>query len=52
MDGRIGINWGVYGVPETYLLDSDGVIVLRHAGPLTRQIITGTFLPALKDLRP
>ena len=50
-DGRIGLEWGVYGVPETYLLDADGVIVLRHAGPLTRKIIVNTLMPALKNLK-
>jgi cytochrome c biogenesis protein CcmG/thiol:disulfide interchange protein DsbE len=50
-DGRTGIAWGVYGVPETYLLDADGVILLRHAGPLTRGIINSTIMPALKALR-
>ena len=33
IDGRNGIRWGVYGVPETYLLDSNGVVVLRYVGP-------------------
>ena len=50
IDGRTGIRWGVYGVPETYLLDPDGVVVLRHAGPLTGSIIDNTIIPALKDL--
>ena len=50
IDGRTGIRWGVYGVPETYLLDADGVVVLRHAGPLTRGIIDNKVMPALKDL--
>ena len=50
IDGRTGIRWGVYGVPETYLLDADGIVVLRHAGPLTRSIIDNTIMPALKAL--
>ena len=50
IDGRTGIRWGVYGVPETYLLDADGIVVLRHAGPLTRGIIDNTIMPALKAL--
>ena len=50
-DGRTGIAWGVYGVPETYLLDADGVVLLRHAGPLTRSIINSTIMPALNALR-
>ena len=50
IDGRNGIRWGVYGVPETYLLDRNGVVVLRHAGPITRGIIENTIMPALEDL--
>ena len=50
IDGRTGIRWGVYGVPETYLLDADGIVLLRHAGPLTRGIIDNTIMPALKAL--
>ena len=49
IDGRTGIRWGVYGVPETYLLDADGVVMFRHAGPLTRDIIDNKVMPALKD---
>jgi cytochrome c biogenesis protein CcmG/thiol:disulfide interchange protein DsbE len=49
-DGRTGIEWGVYGVPETYLLDSNGVVKLRHAGPLTRGVLETTIFPALKAL--
>lgn len=36
-DGRAGLDWGVYGVPETFLLDADGVIRHKHIGPLTRE---------------
>ncbi len=49
-DGRMGIEWGVYGVPETYLLDANGVVKLRHAGPLTRGVIDATIIPALEAL--
>ena len=50
IDGRTGIRWGVYGVPETYLLDRNGVVLLRHAGPITRGIIENTIMPALEEL--
>ena len=50
IDGRNGIRWGVYGVPETYLLDRNGVVVLRHAGPITRGIIENMIMPALEEL--
>ena len=49
-DGRTGIAWGVYGVPETYLIDANGTIILRHAGPLTRAIINSSLVPALQAL--
>lgn len=45
--GRMAIDWGVYGVPETYIIDSDGKIVLRFAGPITERSLNGTILPAL-----
>ena len=50
IDGRTGIRWGVYGVPETYLLDRNGVVVFRHAGPITRGIIENKIMPVLEDL--
>ncbi len=45
--GRMAINWGVYGVPETYVIDGEGRIVMRHAGPITQRVIDGTLRPAL-----
>lgn len=46
--GRMALNWGVYGVPETYVLDGDGTILLRHAGPVTQRVIESTIRPALE----
>tara|TARA_Y100001936_G_C15911869_1_gene579048 strand:+ start:180 stop:710 length:531 start_codon:yes stop_codon:yes gene_type:complete len=37
-NGRIAIDWGVYGIPETYIIDSSGVIKYRHVGPITKKI--------------
>ena len=46
--GRAAIEWGVYGMPETFLLDGTGRIVLKHVGPLTQQVIETRFLPAIE----
>lgn len=46
--GRMALDWGVYGVPETYVIDGDGQIILRHAGPLTDRVIEKTLRPALE----
>ena len=45
--GRNAIEWGVYGVPETFILDPDGVILFRHAGPVTAAILEAEILPLL-----
>jgi cytochrome c biogenesis protein CcmG/thiol:disulfide interchange protein DsbE len=49
--GRMGLNWGLYGVPETYVIDGQGNIVLRHAGPITQRVIDATILPAIEKAR-
>ncbi|SDC92226.1 DsbE family thiol:disulfide interchange protein [Ruegeria marina] len=46
--GRTGLDWGVYGVPETYVIAGDGAIVLRFAGPITSRVIDSTIRPALE----
>jgi cytochrome c biogenesis protein CcmG/thiol:disulfide interchange protein DsbE len=51
IDGRAGIVWGVYGVPETYLIDTGGHILWRHAGPLTRDVITTQLLPQMAKMQ-
>ncbi|MGI8734338.1 MAG: DsbE family thiol:disulfide interchange protein [Pyrinomonadaceae bacterium] len=50
LDGRVGIDYGVYGAPETYLIDRDGVIRFKHIGPLTPDVLQGKLLPLVKDL--
>ncbi len=45
--GRMGLNWGLYGVPETFVIDAEGRILLRHAGPITRAVLNDTIRPAL-----
>ncbi len=48
--GRMALNWGVYGVPETYLVDGEGNILLRIAGPVTEREVEGRIRPALEAL--
>ena len=47
--GLTAINWGVYGVPETYLIDKTGIVRWRYAGALTDDVVTGTLLPLLRQ---
>ena len=49
-DGKVGLNFGVYGVPETYVLDSTGHIRKRFVGPLTAEEVNKELLPLLKAL--
>lgn len=49
-DGRVAIDYGVYGVPETYLIDREGIIRFKHVGPLTPDVVQNTVLPLVKDL--
>ena len=46
--GKIAIEWGVYGVPETFLINKKGVIIYRHAGPVLYRDFKDEFLPILK----
>jgi cytochrome c biogenesis protein CcmG/thiol:disulfide interchange protein DsbE len=49
-DGRVGIEWGVYGVPETFLVDREGRIRYKHVGPLTAADVEHTILPLVARL--
>jgi cytochrome c biogenesis protein CcmG, thiol:disulfide interchange protein DsbE len=49
--GRAAIDWGVYGVPETYVVDREGHIRYRHVGPLSAEVVRGTIVPLLDRLR-
>jgi cytochrome c biogenesis protein CcmG, thiol:disulfide interchange protein DsbE len=49
-NGRIGIDYGVYGVPETYVIDRKGVIRYKHIGPLTADIVQQKVEPLVKEL--
>ncbi len=46
--GRMALDWGLYGVPETYVIDGEGTIILRFAGPITERVIESTIRPALE----
>jgi cytochrome c biogenesis protein CcmG/thiol:disulfide interchange protein DsbE len=47
-DGRSAIDWGVYGVPETFVVDGDGVIRHKHVGPLTAGAVESRLVPAIE----
>ncbi len=50
-DGRVCIDYGVYGVPETYVIDRNGIIRYKRIGPVTVQILQEKILPLLKQLQ-
>ncbi len=49
--GRVGIDFGVYGVPETFVIDRNGVIRFKHVGPLTEEHVRKSILPAIEALQ-
>jgi cytochrome c biogenesis protein CcmG/thiol:disulfide interchange protein DsbE len=49
-DGRVGIDWGVYGVPETFIVDRGGRIRYKHVGPLSQEDVERTILPLVARL--
>ncbi|MGE3279973.1 MAG: DsbE family thiol:disulfide interchange protein [Alphaproteobacteria bacterium] len=51
LDGKVAIDWGVYGVPETFLVDAQGRIAFKQIGPLTPEIVETTILPLVAKLR-
>ncbi len=48
-DGRVGIDWGVYGVPESFLLDPQGIIRYKQIGPLTWKVLQEEILPLIQS---
>ena len=50
IDGRVGIDWGVYGVPETFIIDAQGIIRYKHIGPVSSQDMKQILLPILTSL--
>jgi cytochrome c biogenesis protein CcmG/thiol:disulfide interchange protein DsbE len=50
LDGRVGIDYGVYGAPETFLIDRNGMIRFKRVGPITPEVWQRDFLPLIKEL--
>ena len=50
-EGRIGIDFGVYGVPETFLIDKEGKIRFKQIGPVTEEALLKTILPLAQELQ-
>ena len=49
-DGRVGIDFGVYGVPETFVIGKDGLIKYKHIGPVTQESLDAEVLPEIRKL--
>ena len=50
-DGQVGIDYGVYGVPETYIIDKQGVIRHKHIGPITDEVLQDEIVPIVRKLQ-
>jgi cytochrome c biogenesis protein CcmG/thiol:disulfide interchange protein DsbE len=50
LDGKVGINYGVTGTPETYVIDAQGIVRMKHVGPINAEIWQEKFEPKLKEL--
>ena len=50
-DGRVGIDYGVYGVPETYVIDKRGTIRFKQIGPISSELLQGRILPLIRELQ-
>jgi cytochrome c biogenesis protein CcmG/thiol:disulfide interchange protein DsbE len=50
-DGRVGIDYGVYGVPETFVIDRNGVIRYKQIGPVTEEALQNRIIPLVKELQ-
>ena len=50
LDGRVGLDWGVYGVPETFVVGRDGHIAYKHIGPVTPRVLDEIILPLVRAL--
>jgi cytochrome c biogenesis protein CcmG/thiol:disulfide interchange protein DsbE len=50
LDGKVGINYGVTGTPETYIIDKEGIVRMKHIGPISPEVWNQKFEPKLKEL--
>ena len=50
VEGVAGIEWGVYGVPETFVMDKKGIVRLKHTGPVTNKDVVEKIIPLIKEL--
>lgn len=50
-NGRMALDWGLYGVPETYVIDGEGRVVLRFPGPITERVMDSQIRPAIEKAR-
>ena len=50
-DGQVGIDFGVYGVPETYVIDGDGIIRYKHIGPIDDNTLDEKIVPLVRELK-
>jgi len=50
LDGRVGMDYGVYGAPESYIVDKSGTIRLKYVGPVTREVWSKKILPLVQEL--
>ncbi|MEQ8651485.1 MAG: DsbE family thiol:disulfide interchange protein [Kiloniellales bacterium] len=51
LSGRVAIEWGVYGVPETFVVGTDGRVAYKHIGAVNEEVLAGTILPLVEALR-
>ena len=49
-DGRVSIDWGVYGIPETFIIGNSGTIRYKHVGPITPEILNTVIVPIIKKV--
>jgi cytochrome c biogenesis protein CcmG, thiol:disulfide interchange protein DsbE len=47
-NGQMALDWGVYGIPETFIIDGDGTVLLRYAGPMTKRVMDKKIWPVLE----